>query len=126
MINKNMSTHQAKDTGMALVLVCLILFLFNHQLIWINAALFFLLGCMVCPRLYRPAAHVWFRFSHFMGGIVSTILLTIIFYTLLTPIGLLRKLAGADALKLKKWGTTESAFTQRGITFSAADLEKPY
>ena len=126
MSDKNSSLHQAKDTGMAFTLICLIAFLFSHQRIWIIAALFFLLICMISPKLYQPAASRWFRFSHFIGGIVSIILLTIIFYLVLVPVGLLRQRTGADPMKLKKWKTPESAFKQRDINFSAADLKKPY
>ena len=126
MDNKNMTLHQAKDTVMALVLICLILFLFSPQRIWVVAALIFLLVGMVCPKVYRPAAFIWFKFSHFLGGIASTGILTVIFFVVLTPMGLLRKLTGADPLKLKKWKTSESAFKEREINFSAADLKKPY
>lgn len=126
MDDKNTTLHQAKDTGMALVLICLILFLFSPQRIWVVAALIFLLIGMVSPKLYRPAAFIWFKLSHFLGGIASKVLLTIIFFAVLTPIGLLRKLTGADAMALKKWKTPESAFKERDITFSAADLKKPY
>ena len=126
MANNNTAEQQAKDTGMAFILICLIVFLFTHQLVWIYAAVVFLLICMICPALYRPASRIWFKFSRVIGDIVSKILLSIIFYTVLTPIGLLRQLTGADAMKQKKWKTPESAFKKRDVNFSAADLKKPY
>lgn len=126
MLDQNRSEQQAKDTGLAFVLICLIVFLLTHQLVWIHAAIFFLLICMICPALYRPAARVWFQFSRIIGGVVSKVLLSIVFYTVLTPIGVLRRMIGADAMNLNKWGQSESAFTERNVTFSAADLEKPY
>ena len=126
MLNKETVEQQAKDTGMAFVRICLIVFLFSQKLVWVYSAVFFLLVCMICPTLYRPAARVWFRLSGVIGGVVSKILLTIIFYTILPPIGLLRKLTGADAMNLKKRSASDSAFTERNVTFSAADLEKPY
>ena len=126
MINKNNLQQQAKDTGLAFVLICLIIYLFSEQRVWIIFAIFFLLICMTCPKLYQPASRAWLKFSHFLGSIVSTIILTIIFYLVLTPIGLLRQRSGADAMNLKKRGRKESAFTKRNITFSATDMEKPY
>ena len=126
MFDTNKIEQQAKDTGMALVLICLLVFLFSHQLASVYAAVFFLLVCMICPKLFQPAARVWFSFAHLLGGVVSKILLTIIFYTVLTPIGLLRKLTGADPMNLKKRSASGSAFTERNVTFIAADLEKPY
>ena len=126
MIKKNNLQQQAKDTGLAFVLICLIIYLFSEQRIWVIAAIFFLLVCMTFPNIYQPAARVWFGFSRFLGGIVSSIILTIIFYLVVTPIGLLRQRSGADAMNLKKRGSKDSAFTERNITFSAADMEKPY
>ena len=126
MIGKNNVQQQAKDTGLAFVLICLIIYLFSDQRVWVIAGIFCLLLCMICPRAYQPAARVWFGLSHFLGGIVSTIILTIIFYLVVTPIGLLRQRSGADAMNLKKRGDKDSAFTERNITFSAADMEKPY
>ena len=126
MINKNNLQQQAKDTGLAFVLICLIVYLFSDQRVWVIVGIFCLLLCMICPRAYQPAARVWFGFSHFLGGIVSTIILTIIFYVVITPIGLLRQRSGADAMNLQKRGSKDSAFTERNITFSATDMEKPY
>jgi hypothetical protein len=70
---------------------------------------------------------LWFALSHFLGSIVSKILLSLLFFTIVTPIGLVRRLAGADSLKLKKWRTgSTSSFTDRNQTYSAEDLERPY
>jgi hypothetical protein len=113
MINKNNLQQQAKDTGLAFVLICLVVYLFSDQRAWVIVGIFCLLLCMICPRAYQPAARVWFGLSHFLGGIVSTIILTIIFYVVITPIGLLRQRSGADAMNLKKRGSKDSAFTLR-------------
>ena len=126
MINKNNIQQQAKDTGLAFVLISLIIYLFSDQRVWVIAGIFCLLLCMICPRAYQPASRVWFGLSHFLGGIISKIILTIIFYLVVTPIGLLRQRSGADAMNLKKRCDKDSAFTERNITFSATDMEKPY
>lgn len=126
MIFKESSLHQAKDTGMACILICLIGFLLGGQQAWIIAALFFLLLNMIRPQLYAPLAVIWFGLSHKLGGFVSTILLTVLFYIVVTPIALIRKVTGADAMRQKQWRQTDSAFTVRNHSFSASDLEKPY
>ena len=126
MIDKNSSLHQAKDTGMACVLVCLIGFFFTGNIPWVIVALCFLVLNMIYPKFYGPAAVVWFRSSHFIGGFVSTALLTVIFYVIVTPIALIRKITGADAMKSKQWRVSDSAFTVRNHSFTATDLDKPY
>jgi hypothetical protein len=126
MIDKQSTQQQAKDTCLAFVLISMIIYFFTDQRAWVIAATLFLLLGMVWPAIYKPAARVWFCLSRFLGGIVSTIILTIVFYLVLTPIGLLRQQSGADAMNLKKRGNKGSAFTKRNIAFSAKDLEKPY
>lgn len=118
--------QQAKDTGLSFVLICLIIFLFTDQSVWVIAAMFCLLISMTFPRFYQPAARIWYGFSHVLGSIVSKIILTFIFYIVVTPIGLLRQRSGADAMNLKKRGSKVSAFRERNITFSSTDMEKPY
>ncbi len=71
MIFKEGSLHQAKDTGMACILICLIGFLFGGQQVWIIAALFFLLLNMIRPQLYSPLAVIWFGLSHKLGGVIA-------------------------------------------------------
>jgi len=128
MNKQNVTLEQAKDTGMALVLICLIGSLFAPGRFWVPGAIAALVVTMTWPALFKSAARVWFGFSHAVGTVVSTILLSILFFALVTPLGLIRRLMGADPLQLKKWGggKSESAFVDRTHAYSPKDLEKPY
>ena len=54
-------------------------------------------------------------------------LLTLVFFTVLTAIGLARKLLGIDSLKLKDFKSSEtSVMLIRNHTFTGKDIEKPY
>lgn len=127
-IFKNKITqHQAKDTGLAMVLICLLVMFFSGQHLLLPPAIVLLVLAMTFPMLYKPIARLWFGLSHFIGSIVSNILLAVLFFVIVTPIGLARRLAGADPLKLKEWrGGLASSFTDRNLTYSAEDLERPY
>ena len=83
---------------------------------------------MTWPALFTPLARIWFGFSHLLGGVVSKILLSIVYLMFATPIGLLRRfLGGADAMRLKAWKDGRpSAFVERDHLFSGKDLETPY
>ena len=119
--------EQAKDTGMAVVLICLIVILFWEKYQLVPIAVAFLVLDMVWPDAYRPAAKIWFGLSHLLGTIVSMLLLSILFFVLVTPVGMIRKLIGKDSLHLKKWkNNKESIFTIRNHTFSKKDIENPY
>ena len=88
MKRKKMTIDQAKDTGLAVMLI-LLLFVY-------------------------------------IGG-YNYLILPIIFYIVVTPIGLFRKLLGADSMRVGKWKqSNESVFLERNHTYSTNDLNKPY
>lgn len=118
---------QAKDTGMALVLVFFIVWLFRRRDGDIAAALVLHLVTMVAPQVFRPIAVVWFGLSHLLGTIASRIVLSVIFFVVVTPVALWRRMIGADSLQLKSFGRgKESVMKVRNHTFVGKDLEQPY
>ena len=82
---------QSKDTGMALVLICLLLLLTRKQGVYLYAALALQVVNMTAPQLFRPAAAVWFALSHVLGSVMSKILLTAVFFVIVTPLGWFRR-----------------------------------
>jgi hypothetical protein len=82
---------------------------------------------MTFPQLYRPVAVVWLGLTHLLGMVVSKILLTLVFFGVVAPIGLARKLLGFDSLKLKGFKSGEnSVLVIRNHTFTGQDMERPY
>lgn len=123
----NVSQSQSKDAGLALVLICLILALGGASRIFLPLGIGFLLVTMTAPGLFKPFARLWFGFSHALGTVVSRILLTILFYLLVTPVGIVRRLLGKDAMQLKSWKSSRtSVFINRDHLFTAQDLDHPY
>lgn len=66
-------------------------------LIILLVTLFFAIGIEV-TRLLRPLYRVWMGLALVIGAIVSTVLLSVIYYLLMTPIGLLMRLFGKDPM----------------------------
>jgi hypothetical protein len=124
---KKITKDQAKDTGMAMVLICMIVFLASEKQFLLQAAVGLLIVNMTWPKFFKPVASIWLGFSHVLGNFASKILLSVLFFTILTPIGLIRRLGGADTLKLKEWRLdSATAFTERKHKITAEDLEHPY
>lgn len=118
---------QCKDTGMAMVLILLLIVLVNRSFTLIGVAIGVLVLTMTAPILLKPVARLWFALSHGMGQVVSTVILTVIFFVVVTPISLVRKLLGHDAMRLEQWrGGRGSVFVRREHKFTAEDLEKPF
>ncbi len=119
--------EQAKDTGMAMVLICLFLGYFGKFSRFLPLSIALLLLTMIWPKAFKPLAALWFGLSHVMGQVVSRILLTAAFLLIVTPIGLIRRLMGADSLQLKKWKQgTDSVFLERRGAIQDKDLLNPY
>ena len=121
------SREQAKDTGLALVLVSLIVFFVTREIRYVTIAAALLLLDMIWPSFYKPAAKIWFGLSHVMGTVMSKVLLTAVYFVVLTPMGLLRALLGKDAMRLRQFKQGgDSVFRVRDHAFAAADIEQPF
>jgi len=120
----NATPEQSRDTGMALVLLCLLLTYFWQLQPLLPLALILLLLTMVWPRAFRPLAGLWFGLAQVMGTVMSNVILTVLFFALVTPVGLVRRVLGADALQLKKWKQgRDSVFAVRGELAHKEELE---
>jgi hypothetical protein len=119
--------EQAKDTGMAAVLVLLIIALVQGSTRYVAAAMVVHVVNMTAPHVFRPAAVIWFGFSHLLGAIVSTVVLGAIFFGVVTPVAVVRRLMGADSLRLKAFKASRTTvMRERNHTFVGKDLEQPY
>jgi hypothetical protein len=119
--------EQAKDTGMAMVLICLLLGYWGKFPKFLPVSLVLLLITMTWPNAFRPLAVLWFGLAHLLSSVVSRVILSGLFFLLVTPIGLIRRLMGADALKLKEWKQgRDSVFVVREGVIQGKDLENPY
>ncbi|MBI4796697.1 MAG: hypothetical protein HY790_12825 [Deltaproteobacteria bacterium] len=118
---------QARDTGMAMVLICLIATYWWQLPRFLPLAIILLLLTMAVPQVFRPLAVLWFGLSHIMGNLVSKVVLSVIFFVLVTPIGLIRRWAGKDSLQLGKWKKDRgSVFVAREGVILPEDLNNPY
>jgi len=125
--NRKITKDQSRDAGMGVVLLLLILFVVRKREWFLIGAIAIHVINMVVPQVYRPIAVVWSGLSDLLGKIVSKILLAIIFFGVVTPIAVLRRLFGKDSLKLRAFKTGQgSVMLERNHVFVSTDLEKPY
>ena len=66
----------------------------------IISLIFLVLGLLNSKKL-TPLNKLWFKFGIFLGKIISPIIMGIIFFLVVTPIGLIMRLLGKDVLNLK-------------------------
>ena len=127
MIDTSSPRDRSRDTGLALVLLLLITQLATGRRGLTTAAIVVLVVTMTAPLVFRPVSVVWFAFSHLLGTVMSKVLLAAVFYVIVTPIGVMRRLLGHDSLRLRAFRASDaSVMHARGHVFAPDDLEKPY
>lgn len=85
------------------LIVGLLPLLHGHALrIWaLLMAAGFLVVAMIIPGILSPLNRLWTSFGLLLHRIVSPIALSILFYGIVTPTGLLMRLFGKDPLRLR-------------------------
>ena len=84
-------------------LIALYPLIYNEEIrIWslIISLIFLILG-LINSRILNPLNKLWFKFGILLGKIVSPIIMGIIFFLVVTPIGFIMRILGKDLLNLK-------------------------
>ena len=74
----------------------------NFNFWFLGLSLIFLILGMFNSKLLGPLNLIWFKFGIFLGSIISPIVMSIIFFFVVTPISVLLKIFNKDVLNLKK------------------------
>lgn len=122
-----LSNKQCSDAGMAATLILLLVGYFTENAIFYQISIPSMVLTMAAPRFFYPFGIAWYALAHFMGNVVSRILLTIIYIVLVIPVGVFRQLIGKDPLQLRRFGKDEDTiFQDRSHQYKSRDLETPY
>ena len=73
----------------------------NIRLWSLFISIIFLILGILKPSLLSPFNKLWFKFGILLGRIISPIIMGIIFFLVVTPIGIIMRLLGKDVLNLK-------------------------
>ena len=67
----------------------------------IIASFTFLVLGLLNSKILTPLNKIWFKFGIFLGKLISPVIMGIIFFLVVTPIGLIMRMLGKDLLNLK-------------------------
>jgi len=104
--------------GIILFIIAAVLFYYDkeyHQIIAIIGGGFICLGIII-PITLKPIYLLWMTFAVVLGWIMTRVVLSILFYFIITPIGIITRLFGEDFLDLKK-SNSESFWNDRDHNF---------
>lgn len=71
--------------------------LLRNEILLAVGGLLVVLGA-VAPRLLVVPNRLWMKLAELLGRVVSPVVLAIVYFLVVTPVGLLRRLTGADPL----------------------------
>ena len=126
-VKKSFNSSQLFGSGLALILIFLLIYLFNEKRLYLHVAIFLTIVLMVWPAPFRFFAIMWFAFAEITGFIVSRILLTFIFLLIVVPAGFIKRKTLHRNLWLGQfWKSNNSVFITRNHIFVAEDLLKPF
>ena len=75
----------------------------NDARYWsISLSLIFLILGFLNSKLLSPLNRLWFKFGIILGNFIAPIIMGLVFFLVVTPIGLIMKLLGKDLINLKK------------------------
>jgi hypothetical protein len=105
--NNNIKISSNRSFGIVFFVVFLFIALYpitysEDIRIWslIISFIFIILG-LLNSKILTPLNKLWFKFGVILGKIISPIIMGIIFFLVVTPIGLIMKVLGKDLLRLK-------------------------
>ena len=100
-------------------------FIFNKLFLLILALLIGLVG-LISLKARMVIVNTWIRLGKALGYVNSRIILSVIYFFILTPIALLSRIFSKDKLQLKRKNSDESYFIKRDHEFQAQDFENPW
>ena len=125
-MNSKIDEHRKEKRDIRVVF--LVFSLFFSVIAWKNYPSnfsFALLGLVVLqvltltfkPLLLRPVFQVWLKVAHFIGQVNTQVILTLLFYLVFTPYGVVMRLFGRDSMqrKLKSAGTYWESLEFEGL-----------
>lgn len=74
---------------------------------------FFIVSSVFIPVILKPVHKAWMSMAVVLGWLMTRIILTGLFYAVITPIGIITRLCGKDFLSLKNKNDTMSYWIKR-------------
>ena len=89
--------------GIILSLFGLFLFYkqFDYFIYFVSVGLTFLCLGLIAPKILKPIYKVWMTFAVIIGWIMTRLILSVLFYSVITGIAILTRIIGKDFLNLK-------------------------
>lgn len=120
-----MTDRWVRDTG----LVFALLFLFigvkvSEYFLLASAAILVVL--LFAPAVLKPLAWVWLKVAELLGRIMNPVFFGLVFFLIITPVSLVRRLVQGDRRGRVKQEALSSAFVDARGTYTKELFKQPF
>ena len=77
------------------------------------------------PTTFRHFYRLWMRFGHLMNAIITRVVLALVFYVVILPIGLWMRLLSKDPLR-RGWDNTTLTYRVKSVASPPSQMERPF
>ena len=124
-----MDKKDLRDFGLVLAAVILLLWLlFRPALPWLWLAgieLIVVLAALLLPVTLRPVHWVLSKFSQAISKVVNPLILAIVYYLVVTPMGVIMRLFGYDPMGIKRKAENGS-YRKTADQHTSEHFERPF
>ena len=101
--------------GAVLLLVGIVLYLTgkSSSVVFLGAGVLLILLGLILPNILKPLNKIWMSLAVILGWFMSRLILFILFYIVITPIGFFLRIAGKDFLNLRTDKNSDSYWEKR-------------
>ena len=118
--NKPIRTH-VREFGAVMALVCSIIAIFKSYHFsplwvptsWMIGGLAFYASCISFPAQFRPLWQAWMKFAHYLGLVMSVVILAVLWILLFIPISTVLKTLGKRVMDLRFHADVQSYWEDR-------------
>lgn len=91
---------------------------------WVLAGLLWV-PALLLPSVLRPVYTTWMKIGHGIGWVNTRIILGVLFYIMVLPMGLIMRLFGTDPMS-RKLDKSVSSYRKESVREPKDRLEKPF
>lgn len=117
------------SVGIVLALIGLILLFKNRSsyVYFLLASAILIIPALTFPSVLKPLQKLWMGLAIVLGWISTRVILSLLYYLVLTPIGIFMRLSGKDLLDIKIQKERQSYWNYRELKqYDPADSEKQF
>ncbi|MCF6268620.1 MAG: SxtJ family membrane protein [Melioribacteraceae bacterium] len=116
------------QVGGILILIGAFLFVFAKSLapIFLGVGGLLVVLAFIIPKLLLPLQKVWMALAVVLGFVMTRVILSILFYLIITPINFISRVFGKDFLDLKIEKEKKSYWNLRDEKYKKSSTEKQF